>query len=246
MHLAANEKDKKYFKSPPWTQTFCVSLLCTEFKSLRVSAFLCELHAGRGGMQICDTTCHAMITRKHVAMETAITIVRRHISVAFLEQNCDEFGARPLYRDSLGKVWRYKCLIHISRHRVSCLSFRWESCKFLYLLAVVTIDRTDWSQNPLGLINPLSVFFIFLLRNSKYHSRFSSYDLVFGYETLSALTALSLYGDFSVFTFTNGSKLIFGPCELFAKKISTRNFFRRFYQKRMIVYRLKCIYLHLV
>lgn len=182
MHLAANEKDKKYFKSPPWTQTFCVSLLCTEFKSLRVSAFLCELHAGRGGMQICDTTCHAMITRKHVAMETAITIVRRHISVAFLEQNCDEFGARPLYRDSLGKVWRYKCLIHISRHRVSCLSFRWESCKFLYLLAVVTIDRTDWSQNPLGLINPLSVFFIFLLRNSKYHSRFSSYDLVFGYE----------------------------------------------------------------
>lgn len=182
MHLAANEKDKKYFKSPPWTQTFCVSLLCTEFKSLRVSAFLCELHAGRGGMQICDTTCHAMITREHVAMETAITIVRRHISVAFLEQNCDEFGARPLYRDSLGKVWRYKCLIHISRHRVSCLSFRWESCKFLYLLAVVTIDRTDWSQNPLGLINPLSVFFIFLLRNSKYHSRFSSYDLVFGYE----------------------------------------------------------------
>lgn len=182
MHLAANEKDKKYFKSPPWTQTFCVSPLCTEFKSLRVSAFLCELHAGRGGMQICDTTCHAMITRKHVAMETAITIVRRHISVAFLEQNCDEFGARPLYRDSLGKVWRYKCLIHISRHRVSCLSFRWESCKFLYLLAVVTIDRTDWSQNPLGLINPLSVFFIFLLRNSKYHSRFSSYDLVFGYE----------------------------------------------------------------
>ena len=182
MHLAANEKDKKYFKSPPWTQTFCVSLLSTEFKSLRVSAFLCELHAGRGGMQICDTTCHAMITRKHVAMETAITIVRRHISVAFLEQNCDEFGARPLYRDSLGKVWRYKCLIHISRHRVSCLSFRWESCKFLYLLAVVTIDRTDWSQNPLGLINPLSVFFIFLLRNSKYHSRFSSYDLVFGYE----------------------------------------------------------------
>lgn len=182
MHLAANEKDKKYFKSPPWTQTFCVSLLCTEFKSLRVSAFLCELHARRGGMQICDTTCHAMITRKHVAMETAITIVRRHISVAFLEQNCDEFGARPLYRDSLGKVWRYKCLIHISRHRVSCLSFRWESCKFLYLLAVVTIDRTDWSQNPLGLINPLSVFFIFLLRNSKYHSRFSSYDLVFGYE----------------------------------------------------------------
>ena len=85
MHLAANEKDKKYFKSPPWTQTFCVSPLCTEFKSLRVSAFLCELHAGRGGMQICDTTCHAMITRKHVAMETAITIVRRHISVAFLE-----------------------------------------------------------------------------------------------------------------------------------------------------------------
>ena len=38
-------------------------------------------------MQICDTTCHAMITRKHVAMETAITIVRRHISVAFLEQS---------------------------------------------------------------------------------------------------------------------------------------------------------------
>ena len=96
--------------------------------------------------------------------------------------NCDEFGARPLYRDSLGKLWRYKCLIHISRHRVSCLSFRWESCKFLYLLAVVTIDWTDWSQNPLRLINPLSVFFIFLLRNSKYHSRFSSYDLVFGYE----------------------------------------------------------------
>lgn len=96
--------------------------------------------------------------------------------------NCDEFGGRPLYRDSLGKLWRYKCLIHISRHRVSCLSFRWESCKFLYLLAVVTIDWTDWSQNPLRLINPLSVFFIFLLRNSKYHSRFSSYDLVFGYE----------------------------------------------------------------
>lgn len=38
-------------------------------------------------MQIYDTTCHAMITRKHVAMETAITIVRRHISVAFLEQS---------------------------------------------------------------------------------------------------------------------------------------------------------------
>lgn len=38
-------------------------------------------------MQICDTFCHAMITRKHVAMETAITIVRRHISVAFLEQS---------------------------------------------------------------------------------------------------------------------------------------------------------------
>ena len=38
-------------------------------------------------MQICDTTCHAMITRKHVAMETAITIVRRHTSVAFLEQS---------------------------------------------------------------------------------------------------------------------------------------------------------------
>ena len=38
-------------------------------------------------MQICDTTCHAMITRKHVAMETAITIVRRHISVASLEQS---------------------------------------------------------------------------------------------------------------------------------------------------------------
>ena len=34
-----------------------------------------------------DTFCHAMITRKHVAMETAITIVRRHISVAFLEQS---------------------------------------------------------------------------------------------------------------------------------------------------------------
>lgn len=45
------------------------------------------LHAGRRGIQICDTFCHAMITRKHVAMETAITIVRRHISVAFLEQS---------------------------------------------------------------------------------------------------------------------------------------------------------------
>ena len=186
MHLAANEKDKKYFKSPPWTQTFCVSPLCTEFKSLRVSAFLCELHAGRGGMQICDTTCHAMITRKHVAMETAITIVRRHISVAFLEQSRQQIVTNlepDHYTETRsGKLWRYKCLIHISRHRVSCLSFRWESCKFLYLLAVVTIDRTDWSQNPLRLINPLSVFFIFLLRNSKYHSRFSSYDLVFGYE----------------------------------------------------------------
>ena len=48
---------------------------------------VCELHAGRRGIQICDTFCHAMITRKHVAMETAITIVRRHISVAFLEQS---------------------------------------------------------------------------------------------------------------------------------------------------------------
>ena len=47
-------------------------------------------------MQICDTTCHAMITRKHVAMETAITIVRRHISVAFLEQSRD----RPLNGES--------------------------------------------------------------------------------------------------------------------------------------------------
>ena len=64
--------------------------------------------------------------------------------------------------------------------------------------------------------------------------------------TLSALTALFLYGDFSVVTFTNGSQLIFGPCELFARKISTRSFFRRFDQKRMIVYRLKCIHLHLV
>lgn len=43
--------------------------------AVHLDAFLCELHAGRGGMQICDTFCHAMITRKHVAMETAITIV---------------------------------------------------------------------------------------------------------------------------------------------------------------------------
>ena len=47
----------------------------------------CMLGEAVWDMQICDTTCHAMITRKHVAMETAITIVRRHISVAFLEQS---------------------------------------------------------------------------------------------------------------------------------------------------------------
>ena len=188
MHLAANEKDKKYFKSPPWTQTFCVSPLCTEFKGLRVSPFLCELHAGRGGMGYANmwhylsrndyekTCCYG--NGYYNRPSPYFSCFPWTIKTA----NCDEFGGRPLYRDSLGKLWRYKCLIHISRHRVSCLSFRWESCKFLYLLAVVTIDWTDWSQNPLRLINPLSVFFIFLLRNSKYHSRFSSYDLVFGYE----------------------------------------------------------------
>ena len=70
--LQANEKDKKYFKSPPAPSS---------------KTFLCQLHAGRGGMQVCDTLCHAMITRKLVVMETVITIVRRHISVAFLEQS---------------------------------------------------------------------------------------------------------------------------------------------------------------
>lgn len=111
----------------------------------------CMLGEAVWDMQICDTTCHAMITRKHVAMETAITIVRRHISVTFLEQSRQQIVTnletdQDHYTENRrGKLWRYKCLIHISRHRVSCLSFRWESWKFLYLSAMVTMDRTDYS-----------------------------------------------------------------------------------------------------
>lgn len=149
MHLAANEKDKKFFQ---------VSTLNTNV--LRFTF----MHRVQKFASLCISLRAACWERRYANMwhflsrndyEKTCCYGNGHYNRpspyfscfpwTIKTANCDEFGDRPLYRDSLGKLWRYKCLIHISRHRVGYLSLRWESCKFLYLSAMVTIDRTDWS-----------------------------------------------------------------------------------------------------